>query len=143
MIETIEGVKNAHEIAKIPGVDALFAASGDLGNFSGYAQGSPDYERLINVVHDAAIGAGKRLCGPFAWRDRPDFTCFQNASETAAIAPAWPPSWARSRTRRARSRSDPLQRPRRGRNSRCNRQGRAQMDNGRRYFLPSAICHLP
>jgi 2-keto-3-deoxy-L-rhamnonate aldolase RhmA len=85
MIETIEGVKNAHEIAKIPGVDALFAASGDLGNFSGYPQGSPDYERLINVVHDAAIGAGKRLCGPFAWRDRPDFTCFQNASEIAAI----------------------------------------------------------
>ena len=86
MIETLEGVKNAHEIANIPGVTALFAASGDLGNFSGYAQGSPDYERLINVVHDAAISAGKRLCGPFAWRDRPDFTCFQNASETAAIA---------------------------------------------------------
>ena len=86
MIETIEGVKNAHEIAKIPGIDALFAASGDLGNFSGFPQGSPDYERLINIVHDAAIGAGKRLCGPFAWRDRPDFTCFQNASETAAIA---------------------------------------------------------
>jgi 2-keto-3-deoxy-L-rhamnonate aldolase RhmA len=85
MIETLEGVKNAHEIAKIPGVTALFAASGDLGNFSGYAQGSPDYERLINIVHDAAIGAGKRLCGPFAWRDRPDFTCFQNASETALI----------------------------------------------------------
>ena len=43
---------------------------------------SPDYERLINVVHDAAISAGKRLCGPFAWRDRPDFTCFQGGSET-------------------------------------------------------------
>ena len=86
MIETLEGIKNAHEIASIPGVTALFAASGDLGNFSGYAQGSPDYERLINVVHDAALGAGKRLCGPFAWRDRPDFTCFQNGSETAAIA---------------------------------------------------------
>jgi 2-keto-3-deoxy-L-rhamnonate aldolase RhmA len=86
MIETIEGIKNAREIAAIPGVTALFAASGDLGNFSGYAQGSPDYERLINSVHDAAIGAGKRLCGPFAWRDRPDFTCFQNGSETAAIA---------------------------------------------------------
>jgi 2-keto-3-deoxy-L-rhamnonate aldolase RhmA len=39
MIETLEGVKNAHEIAKIPGVDALFAASGDLGNFSGFPQG--------------------------------------------------------------------------------------------------------
>ena len=86
MIETIEGVKNAHEIASIPGVTAVFAASGDLGNFSGYPQGSPDYERLINVVHDAAISAGKRLCGPLAWRDRPDFTCFQAGSETAAIA---------------------------------------------------------
>ena len=86
MIETLEGIKNAHEIAKIPGVTALFAASGDLGNFSGYAQGSPDYERLINVVHDAALAGGKRLCGPFAWRDRPDFTCFQAGSETAAIA---------------------------------------------------------
>jgi 2-keto-3-deoxy-L-rhamnonate aldolase RhmA len=86
MIETLEGVKNAYEIAKVPGIDAVFAASGDLGNFSGYAQGTPDYERLINVVHDATISAGKRLCGPWAWRDRPDFTCFQNASETAAIA---------------------------------------------------------
>jgi len=86
MIETLEGIKNAAEIAKVPGVTAVFAASGDLGNFSGYAQGSPDYERLINVVHDATLAAGKRLCGPIAWRDRPDFTCFQAGSETAAIA---------------------------------------------------------
>ena len=85
MIETIEGVKNAREIAAIKGVDAVFAASGDLGNFSGYRQGSPDYERLINAVHDAALAAGKRLCGPLSWRDRPDFTCFQAGSETAAI----------------------------------------------------------
>ena len=86
MIETLEGLKNAEEIAKVPGVSAIFAASGDLGNFSGYRQGSPDYERAINIVHDAAIKAGIRLCGPFAWRDRPDFTCFQAGSETAAIA---------------------------------------------------------
>ena len=86
MIETLEGVKNAEAIAKVPGVTALFAASGDLGNFTGYPQGSPDYERVINVVHDAAIKAGIRLCGPLAWRDRPDFTCFQAGSETAAIA---------------------------------------------------------
>ena len=85
MIETLQGVKNAYEIAKVPGVTALFAASGDLGNFSGYAQGTPDYERLINVVHDAAISAGKRLCGPIAWRDRPDFTCFQAGSDLAAM----------------------------------------------------------
>jgi 2-keto-3-deoxy-L-rhamnonate aldolase RhmA len=86
MIETLEGVKNAAEIAKVPGVTAIFAASGDLGNFSGYAQGSPDYERLINVVHDAAINAGIRLCGPFAWRERPDFTCFQAQQQSGAIA---------------------------------------------------------
>ena len=85
MIETVGGAMQASEIASIPGVDAVFAASGDLGNFSGYKQGDPDYERLINVVHDAALAAGKRLCGPYAWRDRPDFTCFQNGSETAAI----------------------------------------------------------
>jgi len=86
MIETLEGVKNAAEIAKVPGVTAIFAASGDLGNFSGYAQGSPDYERLINAVHDAALGAGVRLCGPFAWRERPDFTCFQNQQQAGAIS---------------------------------------------------------
>jgi 2-keto-3-deoxy-L-rhamnonate aldolase RhmA len=86
MIETLEGLQNADAIAKIPGVTALFAASGDLGNFSGFQQGTPDYERAINIVHDATIKAGKRLCGPMAWRDRPDFTCFQAGSETAAIA---------------------------------------------------------
>jgi len=86
MIETLEGVKNAAAIAKVPGVSAIFAASGDLANFSGYRQAQPDYERLVNIVHDAAIGAGVRLCGPLAWRDRPDFTCFQAGSETALIA---------------------------------------------------------
>ena len=86
MIETLEGVKNAAAIAKVPGVSAIFAASGDLANFSGYRQGEPDYERLVNIVHDAALGAGVRLCGPLAWRDRPDFTCFQAGSETALIA---------------------------------------------------------
>jgi 2-keto-3-deoxy-L-rhamnonate aldolase RhmA len=85
MIETLEGVKNAAAIARVPGVSAVFAASGDLANFSGYRQGQPDYERLINIVHDAAITAGVRLCGPLAWRDRPDFTCFQAGSELAAI----------------------------------------------------------
>lgn len=86
MIETLEGLQNAEAIARVPGVSALFAASGDLANFTGYRQGQPDYERAINIVHDAAVTAGVRLCGPFAWRDRPDFTCFQAGSETAAIA---------------------------------------------------------
>ena len=86
MIETLEGLKNAEAIAKVPGVTALFAASGDLGNFTGFRQGQPDYERAINIVHDATLKAGVRLCGPLSWRDRPDFTCFQAGSETAAIS---------------------------------------------------------
>ncbi|MQA31554.1 MAG: hypothetical protein GEU82_17250 [Luteitalea sp.] len=86
MIETLEGLKNADGIAVVPGVTGLFAASADLGNFTGYRQGTPDYERAINIVHDAAINARVRLCGPLAWRERPDFSCFQAGSETAAIA---------------------------------------------------------
>jgi len=86
MIETLQGVKDADRIAKIPGVTAIMAAGGDLENRSGYERGSPDYERLINIVHDAAIKAGKRLCGPSRWIDRPDFTCFQESLETQMIA---------------------------------------------------------
>jgi 2-keto-3-deoxy-L-rhamnonate aldolase RhmA len=85
MIETLEGLANADGIARVPGVTAVFAASNDLGNFSGFRQGTPDYERAVNIVHDSAVKAGIRLCGPLAWRDRPDFTCFQAGSEIAAI----------------------------------------------------------
>jgi len=35
MIETLEGLKNAEAIAAVPGITAVFAASGDLGNFTG------------------------------------------------------------------------------------------------------------
>ena len=78
MLETIEAVKNAEAIARVPGVTGVFAASGDLGNFSGYSEGDADYEKLITTVYDATLKAGKRLCGPFRWVDRPGFTCFQN-----------------------------------------------------------------
>ena len=77
MIETLDGIRDADKIAKIPGVSGLFAASSDLGNFSGYRQGEPDYERLINAVHDATLKAHIHLCGPSSWSDRPDFDCFQ------------------------------------------------------------------
>ena len=69
MIETLEGLKNADKIAKVPGVTAVFAASGDLGNFSGFRQGSPDYERAINIVHDAAIKAKPELAGKISGSD--------------------------------------------------------------------------
>jgi probable HAF family extracellular repeat protein len=108
--ETIEGVKNAREIASIPGVTASFAASGDLGNFSGYRQGTPDYERRINAVHDAALAAGKRLCDPFSWRDRPDFTCFQMPAKRRRSRAELPPKPDRSRTLRRCAPWDPTPR---------------------------------
>jgi hypothetical protein len=70
VVETLEGLKNADEIVKVPGVQAIFAVSSDFGNFAGYKRGDPDYEREINIVHDAAIKAGMKLCGPWAWKDR-------------------------------------------------------------------------
>jgi hypothetical protein len=70
----MEGLKNADEIVKVPGVHAIFAVSSDFGNFAGYKQGDPSYEREINIVHDAAIKAGVKLCDPRAWKDRPDFS---------------------------------------------------------------------
>ncbi len=77
MIETLQGLDEVDKIAAVKGISAIFAASSDLGNFSGYKQGDADYERIINIIHDAAIRAKKPLCGPFNWFTRPGFTCFQ------------------------------------------------------------------
>jgi 2-keto-3-deoxy-L-rhamnonate aldolase RhmA len=85
MIETLEGVENAREIAKLPGVTGLFAASGDLGNFSGFGQGDAEYEALITEVSTAALEAGIHACAPLRWADRPAFTCFQAGTEAANI----------------------------------------------------------
>ena len=85
MIETLEGVEHAREIARIPGVTGLFAASGDLGNFSGFGEGDPEYEALITEVATAAKEAGIHACAPLRWADRPDFTCFQAGTEAANI----------------------------------------------------------
>ena len=85
MIETLEGVENARAIARIPGVTALFAASGDLGNFSGFGEGDPEYEALITEVASAAGDAGIHACAPLRWANRPSFTCFQAGTESANI----------------------------------------------------------
>src|SRR5438105_13875262 len=52
MIETPLGVANAKEIASVPGIDVIFAASTDLGNFSGTKQGEPQYESMVTTIHD-------------------------------------------------------------------------------------------
>lgn len=86
MIETLEGVKNAREIAQIEGVTGLFAAAGDIGNFSGYAEGEDEYEMLITEIVEAAQEAGKIVCGPLRWMGvRPEYNCFQGGHDVGFV----------------------------------------------------------
>jgi 2-keto-3-deoxy-L-rhamnonate aldolase RhmA len=85
MIESPAGVAIADEIARVPGVDVVFAASTDLGSFSGLRQGDADYEALVTNIHDATLEAGRRLGGPLAWRNRKDFMFFQAQPDTTFI----------------------------------------------------------
>ena len=85
MIETPVGTKIADQIAAVPGVDVVFAASTDLGNFSGFHIGEPGYESLVTRIHDETLGHGRKLGGPLMWKDRPGFTFFQGPGETALI----------------------------------------------------------
>src|SRR5580693_3404012 len=85
MIETPIGVGNAEKIASVPGIDVIFAASTDLGNFSGHRQGDKEYEALVKRIHDVTLQHGLRLGGPQAWKGRPGFTFFQGPGETQLI----------------------------------------------------------
>jgi 2-keto-3-deoxy-L-rhamnonate aldolase RhmA len=85
MIETPIGVANAEKIAAVPGIDVIFAASGDLGNFSGHAQGQPEYEALVTRIHDVTLKAGIKLGGPQNWKNRPGYTFFQAPPESSLI----------------------------------------------------------
>ena len=85
MIESPEGVALADQIAAVPGVDVVFAASGDIGSFSGFTRDDPRYEALIKTVHEETLKANKKLGGPFTWHDRKGFSFFQASSEAALI----------------------------------------------------------
>tara|TARA_B100002003_G_scaffold247378_2_gene278819 strand:+ start:8525 stop:9346 length:822 start_codon:yes stop_codon:yes gene_type:complete len=86
MIETEEGVAAADEIASVPGVDIVFVASSDLGSFSGYRQGDPEYETLVTRVRNQTGNAGKYVGGPLAWMtSREGYNFFQGPSTTALI----------------------------------------------------------
>ena len=84
-IETPIGVANIDRIAAVPGVDVVFAASTDLGYFSGTEQGSPESEAIVTKIHDATLKAGKILGGPQTWTNRPGFLFFQGSSEASLI----------------------------------------------------------
>jgi 2-keto-3-deoxy-L-rhamnonate aldolase RhmA len=85
MIESPEGVAMVDKIAAVPGIDVVFAASGDIGSFTGWERTDPRYMKLIKRVHDETLKAGKILGGPFSWSDRPDFMFLQGPSETSLI----------------------------------------------------------
>jgi hypothetical protein len=59
MIETLEGVANADEIASVHGVDVVILGNNDLSNFSGWSQSDPRYQDAVTTVHNAALKAGK------------------------------------------------------------------------------------
>jgi 2-keto-3-deoxy-L-rhamnonate aldolase RhmA len=85
MIESPDGIEIADRIAAVPGVDVVFAASGDIGSFTGWAMDDPRYEALIQKIHDETLGAGKKLGGPFNWIGRDGFRFFQAPGESALI----------------------------------------------------------
>jgi 2-keto-3-deoxy-L-rhamnonate aldolase RhmA len=89
MIEAPFGAEVADKIAAVKGVDVVFAASGDMGSYSGYKQGDEQYEALISAVRDATLKAGKKLGGPAAWyntRANQGYSFFQAGGETGLIA---------------------------------------------------------
>ena len=92
MIETPIGVENAEKIASVPGIDVIFAASTDLGNFSGHfmdpktRKGDSLYEAMVTRIHDVTLAHGVKLGGPIAWRDRPGFTFFESGGEAMLIS---------------------------------------------------------
>ena len=86
MIENPAGVEIADRIAGLEHVDVVFAASSDIGSFTGLRQGDPAYEALITRIKDATLAAGKYLAGPSAWKDTRDgYTFFQGPPDTALI----------------------------------------------------------
>jgi 2-keto-3-deoxy-L-rhamnonate aldolase RhmA len=85
MIESPAGVGIADQIASVTGVDVIFAASTDLGSFSGLAQGDPLYEQMVRDIRAATMKAGIYLGGPQAWMDRDGFSFFQAPSDTGLL----------------------------------------------------------
>jgi 2-keto-3-deoxy-L-rhamnonate aldolase RhmA len=86
MIENPQGVEIVDQIAALEQVDVVFAASSDLGSFTGLRQGDRDYEALVTRIKDATLAAGKYLAGPSAWKaTRDGYTFFQGPPEAALI----------------------------------------------------------
>jgi hypothetical protein len=77
--------KAGHRPAAAPGIDVIFAASVNPGDFSGRKQTDPEYEALVNRIHDVTLQHGVRPGGPQAWKDRPGLRFSRGLRETQSI----------------------------------------------------------
>jgi len=59
MLETLDGIINANEIASTFGIDVVIQGNNDLSRFSGWAQTDPRYQSLLTVSRNATLRAGK------------------------------------------------------------------------------------
>ncbi len=59
MIETLDGIINADEIAGTFGIDVVIQGNNDLARFSGWAQTDPRYQSLLTISRNATLRAGK------------------------------------------------------------------------------------
>jgi 2-keto-3-deoxy-L-rhamnonate aldolase RhmA len=59
MIETLDGIIDADEIAGTFGIDVVIQGNNDLSRFSGWAQTDPRYQSLLTVSRNATLRAGK------------------------------------------------------------------------------------
>jgi len=107
MLETLEALKNADAIAKVPGITAVFAASGDLGNFSGYKMGDPDYERSSTSCTTLRSSGARNSAGPSRGRTGRIFPASRRATSLRRSRAALAPSSASSTTRKESPTSDP------------------------------------
>ena len=64
MIETLDGILNADEIASTFGVDVVIQGNNDLSRFSGWAQNDPRYQALLTVSRNATLKAGNSGATP-------------------------------------------------------------------------------
>src|SRR5260221_8924403 len=59
MLETLEGIIDADEIASTFGLDIVIQGNNDLSRFSGWGQNDDRYQYLLNVSRNATMKAGK------------------------------------------------------------------------------------
>jgi len=85
MIETNAGIELIDELTSVPGVDVVFAASGDLESFTGWKRTDPRYLKMVDGIRASVIKSGRVLGGPWSWRDREDFRFFQASSQSSLI----------------------------------------------------------